>query len=729
MRPLAMLLAAALLTACDDGPSGDGDADADADCCAAGDADADEGDTAPPVDADSDADADVDRPPTLDFAIGFPIFEPPEDPLAGGAIESCAVYKEETCEDGELLRCDVYDTGAGSFVDDPDPLLRRALLYDRWYDLFGSPDGQTADRDFTQPMEPGTAEAVWTDPANFAAWTGAGDSAIWTGTALNAMILRYLVTGTEADYQRMEEKVRVLLGLFEVTGIPGYIARYHFLQMDEPSGPQDPNHIIQYGGELSHRDNVIENPETLDFLPDAYFTGIVDDSGGVHHGTPMWNGAPTIDQMNGPMVAFPMVYGLLRDETLRDQIAYHMTCYLKRLQRIEIINLQDNEDALEAVRDYFSGAGAELNLDPDDLDLTQLDRIVMYTHPQFNELNAATFDRSCPDTVQLDPVRVIDASSADFLLDILELVADLDAKARPRERGIDHFYIPSVRGADAMHMMHLASMAYAFTGEEMYLDFLRDELLGEIRTAEVAMLMSALIPNPWCRSFFGTNIEVGPLWAFINLLDDSPLRTYMQEAMHVEAWEKECHDLGNVNFDLMYAGVVPASIAGASRQTALDYALAQLPLFGGNGGVVDDPRRTYALGYDEVVAAMPEGTTPICPTPEQRSACEDGFTVFGIPVAGESITFECTGQPGECVMDDGLCADPMASDPLPPMLRPWADYLWQRNPFAIGDHRPHGRRQSPGIDLTEEYWMARFYDFIEGGDGQVLAWRPVGACP
>ena len=28
----------------------------------------------------------------------------------------------------------------------------------------------------------------------------------------------------------------------------------------------------------------------------------------------------------------------------------------------------------------------------------------------------------------------------------------------------------------------------------------------------------------------------------------------------------------------------------------------------------------------------------------------------------------------------------------------------------------------------EEYWLARFYDFVEEGDGTVLAWRELGSC-
>jgi hypothetical protein len=37
--------------------------------------------------------------------------------------------------------------------------------------------------------------------------------------------------------------------------------------------------------------------------------------------------------------------------------------------------------------------------------------------------------------------------------------------------------------------------------------------------------------------------------------------------------------------------------------------------------------------------------------------------------------------------------------------------------------------QSPGRDLSEPYWLARYYGFITEGQGQVLAWREVGGCP
>ncbi|MCA9299517.1 MAG: hypothetical protein KDA28_10650, partial [Phycisphaerales bacterium] len=386
-------------------------------------------DVVPDAMDDADADADVTMwPEPLEFALNWPIFDAPADPLAGTDVESCPIYEEEICDGGTVRRCDIYDTDTGAFDDDPDAMLRRAYLYDRWYELYASPDGQSAERHFNTPMEPGTPESEWGDPANFASWGGEGDSAIWTGTALNGFILRYLHTGTEADYQRMEEATRVMLHFFDVTRIPGYLARHHYLLVPDGT-PNTDEHMYRYSaGDDDQRD--IEDPDTLDFLPDVYGSGL---------GTPRWSGDPSIDQMNGPMVAFPMVYGLLRDETLREQIAYQMTCYLHRLRRIELINLQENEDALAAFQEYFAGGG--LNLDPDDIQFDQLDTIVMYVHPQINTANEDRYDRECGDFIQMEPWRVIDAASPLFIVDVLDLVQDI-AREENRPNQINHFYIP-----------------------------------------------------------------------------------------------------------------------------------------------------------------------------------------------------------------------------------------------------------------------------------------------
>ena len=669
------------------------------------------------TDAEEDTDTGIEWPDPLDFELNWPIFDQPSDSLAELELDSCAVYQEEMCSpNGHRLRCDIFDVGAGEFNNSPDEMLERAYLYDRWYDLYMQPDGQTAERLFTEMMPPGTPEEVWADPENFLRWEGHGDSTLWTGTALNAYILRYLHTGTEADYQRMEAKTWAMLHFFDITGIPGYVGRHHYLLVPEETPMNHEHEYRTSPSDDDHRD--IVDPESMSFLPDDYFEEHTNPNGETWTGTPRWSGDPSIDQMNGPMVAFPMVYNLLRDEDLKEQIVHQMTCYLHRLRRIELTNLQENPDALDAFQQVF--AGNQLNIDPDDIDFKNLDTIVMYVHPQINTANEDEYDMECGSFIQTEPWRVIDASSRTFMIDVLNLVQDV-SRPESRENQINHFYIPSIRGGDAVHMMHLSLMAYAFTGDERYADFLRNELLGDIRTAEVADTMSALI-NPYsCRRFYGTNIVAGPLWAINNLLADSELGTHMQEVMFEELWMREARDINNINVALMFAAAVSDEISGEERQAAIDFALAELATFGGNGDVLNDPRRNYYRSFDDTVAAMPEGIESRCPTEEERAFCEREIVVFGTSLPTEDISEECDDTPGQCVMEAGDCTMAESNLPLPATLREWADYTWQRNPFDIGNFGS-GNKQSPGIDYTEQYWMARFFGFIEESP-QVLAWQ------
>ena len=652
----------------------------------------------------------------------------PADPLAEGDPASCPVVDAERCADGLQQRCAIYDTAASAFVAEPDALLRRAYLYDRWYDLYGSPDGQTGERAFTQDMPPEAPEALWSAREHFNTYAGRGDSAIWTGVALHADTFRYAVTGTEADYQRMEARVRTLLTMFDVTGAPGYLARYHFLYA--PAGtPPNPDHFVVIEGRetLDDRDMPVLDPAAVPDLPAAYREGVPGADGALVQGTPMWHGHPSIDQYTGPMLAFPVVYDLLRDEELKARIVRHLTCYLHRLQRIEIVHIQDNEQIHQLVTDYFAGGG--LTLDPDDIDLLDTDRVVAFALRGINPDNYADYDRSCRAGVARQPDLLLDARDPDFVHTMVELAMDMVEGDEPRPGQIDHIYVPTVRGGDASHMLHLAAMAYYFTGEQQYLEFLFHDLVADMRAPEVALTMEALRTPDWCLSYYGDHITYGTHWQLIQLLGDSPLREQLIRALHVELWQKALHNHHSAKFNVMYASVGEHPELPA-RQEALDIAVRQLERFGGGRDVIDSPRRTYQLDATAVLQSMAElGIGTRCPTEEQRERCETGETVLGISLGGENISHVCDGRPRECVMEDGTCTFGLAAEGLPPRLRRYADFMWQRSPFHIGERRgDDGRKQSPGRDLAEPYWMARYYGFIQAGASTVLAWQDLGPC-
>lgn len=594
------------------------------------------------------------------------------------------------------------------------------------------------DRDFAVAIAPGTPESEWSAPEAFAGYFGTGDGGIWTGWSTVAAIVRYSQTGTEADYARMEQQVRDMVTMYEVTGIPGYMTRTHYLLM--PAGaPNSTEHVLRWEDSFkgNHHDRPIENPETVDNLPAIYTEGITDETGKVWKGKPMWKGRPSIDQNTGPMTSLPMAYDLIRDEALKGKIRTNLTCYLKRLQRIEIINLQENPELLASLVSYFNIG--ELKLDPEDMDLTKLERIVGYVHRQINTLNENEYDRGCPDTVQLEPWRVIDATDDSFVLDVLGLVQDMDVDAE-RPNTIDHYYFPSIRGGDAMHMMHLASIAYHMTGDEMYRSFLFDELIGNLQTLEVLHTAGAFDLPKFCKKYYGDQITFGPWWAFLQLLDDSPLRDAVAKDFHDEMWRKLVQPARNIDMELMYAGEVAPEVA-LDRAEALSDGLADLELMGGNGGPrmgepfgevwLDDPRRDYVLDPAVVLAAAPDGQKASCPTQNNVDNCSATVNFLGVELPNLTgwSTHACTESELECVVSEGQCTTAMTDIALPPPLRPHTDYLWQRNPFDIG--RPgsaNGKRQYAGSDYSVPYWNARRYDFLTEGKGQVLAWEDAGSC-
>jgi hypothetical protein len=678
-------------------------------------------------DAATDADqADADVGPR-DPLVLTPTFESPTPAVLPPGMTSCPIYGADQCVNGVAQSCDIYDTEANEFPDVLDPMLERAYLFDRWYDMYNSPVGLTMKRVATEVTPAATPESEWGAADAFSFFRGGSDAAIWTGTALASDTYRYMTTGSEADYERVEKKTRDLLRLFDVTGIPGYLARYHFLMMPD-GGPTTDTLIVEHGvvEDYDHTFSLIEDIN-VEGLPAEYAAGLDDGTGALVSGTPMWKGVPTIDQYSGPWVAFPMVLPLLRDEALKARITEHLTCYLKRLQRLEIINLQDNPDALDALAQYF--AGGELQLDPDDIDLLSQDTIVGYYHPGFNALNAADFDRSCPDTMAVEPTRVVDAAAQNFPIEMVKLALDLDAKGENRPGQIDHFYAVNVRGADAGHLLHMTALAYWMTGEQHYNDFLFNELVDNLRAPEVALTASAFRNPPWCFKFYSDHISYTTHWQFLTMLPPGELKDTMVRVMHEEYWDKAMRNLNNAKFNVLYASTVPESVAGPARQQALDIAIDRIETFGGNGGILNSPRRGYPLDRGFVVDNLPAGTTVRCPTEAERSSCEDGSSFLGVNVEGWDISYACDGRPGECVMDDGDCVEGMASEGLPSPLLPYGGFMWQLNTLQLGSF-PVDRtmEQGHGRDFAEPYWLARYHGYISEGGGQLLAWKDEGSC-
>jgi len=135
---------------------------------------------------------------TADAAEGLPVFGKlgvaPEVSLVPEGLASCPVYKQESCAEGALERCELYDQTAGDWAEAPDKYAEQIFWYDRYFDLYHRMEGRQAEFLYVEPMPPGTPESVWGAPESFQTYTGHWDSAGWTGTALQAAAAWTLAT-------------------------------------------------------------------------------------------------------------------------------------------------------------------------------------------------------------------------------------------------------------------------------------------------------------------------------------------------------------------------------------------------------------------------------------------------------------------------------------------------------------------------------------------------------
>lgn len=616
--------------------------------------------------------------------------------------ESCGIFQDTRCKNGKTQVCAVWDTEKKAFIQ-PDGLLKRELLYERWYDLYLNIHGITAGRDFKEGIASGTPETTWADPAKFAGFDGTGDGAIWTGTALVAYDLRYALTGTPADYERMEKKARQTLALFECTGIPGHLARYHFCAVPNDIPTDDPTKYLRHFDPKDPK-NVEYVPipkDTQAYLP-AYYTKGFDYKGKHVDCTPYLEDTPSIDQYSAPLVGLGFAWDMLKDANLKQRIARQFTCHLKRLKRIRIYNLQKNPKLLEAFKNYLMRGN--LNLDPGDMDFGKLDELIIYYVPMLNALNKDDYDRTCPARINYGFEEEIDASAQGFLGKLLVFVNRMQHTTVTKD-SISLFMIPELRGGDAIQMLLRGVLAYHMTGDPQYKDFVLKELIGREHALETADTAGALVLPKWCRKFYGVNITYLPLFGLMRMVKEPWIQKRLQKMIKSEFKDKLMVGLENAVFDFMYYLTENKAI-DPDLDNYIKRAVTQVDEFGGNGGTgLDEPRRNY---NEDLTENTPAGIEPEQPSQKDIDICEAGINFMGIKMPGTKIDHN----------------EWMAKKAVPMKYRTFEDYIWQRNPFKIKElHSTQGNQQSPGLDLIVPYYLGRLAGKIQDGKDTALVWE------
>ncbi len=221
-------------------------------------------------------------------------------PPGGAAADEACV---DTCRYGAETAgasCQLWNAESASWMselsDGPGRMHNRARRHIAWLRERMLPAGGVMSAQFTTPA----LDTV-------AGYGGRRDSAIWTGAYLAAEALRKQVTGASDADSQIAETVRVLHRWWNISGDPGYLARF--------AAPAD------------------NSPQILALLPadDPEVVSNVPFEGGRWH----WRGQTSRDQYQGVILGYSIAYEATDDPDLREMIREDIVEFAEQLMRRE----------------------------------------------------------------------------------------------------------------------------------------------------------------------------------------------------------------------------------------------------------------------------------------------------------------------------------------------------------------------------------------------------------
>lgn len=659
-------------------------------------------------------DPDIDSEPTRSTPTLGAVWAAPPSTLPADQ-SACAVIDDLQCTDGTGSRCSLWDAGEGAWATDVPPMTEQAFVFDRFYDRYHSPEGQAMDFEFTAPMLAGTPEEEWSLPGYHAGYDGIGDASGWTGTALWGASARYATTGTDADYSRLVDQAAAMALLYEVTGVPGLLARSHWAMLPEgapePAGHPDkslsPFRIAD--GTSGHYHLPIPD-DVLARLP-AYYTEGVELEGVHYDTTPRAMSDASRDMyvraMPGVIAAWDLLGDGARESAIRDVFRTELPATLNRMVKGRIYNLQENDDLREAVGGLVTGAG--VTLEEGDIDLETVDEIIFYVMEQPHPDHMDLFEVEAPATppTEFDPRYELDLADPAVIGDLLSFLA---RQQRQGEQPIAWVMYVGARASDLLFMTQWGLVAHYVTGEEVYLDFV-DRLMAESEYWPIMRSYGALQLPRFCAPHYGPSIGYPSLHNLLARTDPtSEFWQALSEVAYQEALIAENEVRDDPFFGVLYHRMVDPDV-DPGRDAYVAEMTALLATYGMNPDDKLEPDRNYPRRWLSEPDPSVEIETIAEGDPEW-TICEDPVTILGIEIPAPRID----GEPSRSV------------DPLPLHMRIGGAFLWQMDPWML--ERDYGGvgmdAQWPMLGMTVPYWIGRADGTITEGEGLALAWRPTG---
>ena len=727
----ALLLA---LLGCSSSDGGDRDTGAGDTILDVLDVDADEGSTAEQLaEASPEAIPETSTPETtpetvapdgLEVPTLSALTTAPPPPALPAGLSSCGVYRDARCEAGALQRCALYDVEADAWSEAPPAMTEQAYMFDRYYDLYHSPLGQTMDVRFTKTIPAGTPESEWSAAGVFERYDGYGDASGWSGTALLGAAARFQTSGSEADYERLLTMAEHVTFLYEVTAIPGLIARSHYAMLPEGAPAPVGNWNKAVGRFRTDDEFGYPIDETLLERVPAYYSEGIDIEGQHYDTKPIWQGDASRDMYVRGLPGVLLAYDLLKDDDrakrVREVLQEQLPCTINRMKKGRIRNLSANDLIKSMVT--ANVAGASMDIDEEETAyFEELDTVVFYVmeEPRVGEEQDA-FEGTCPDgpPMEVDPEYDLDASNGAFLAKLAEMAAR-EGKASMSKTPIAWTQHPGLRGSDAVFMLQWALVAHYVSQDPRYLDFV-EQFLDEVEVETIVGTYGSFNFPKWCAPHFGPSLSYPSFYNLLGRIDPEASPRFweaLSSAAVSDGRYKEMGEREDAYFGILYARMTNETTdpeAGPWVQRFVDL----LKTYGSHAldeGLVEakfEPDRNVPRNFID----RPDPEIPLEPLEgEDLAICTEPIVVSGIEI------------PPPRLEDDW----PRAIDAVPLPKRVGGAFLWQMDPWMV--KREYGGigmdEQWPMLGLTVPYWVGRMDKLIEEGQDLRLSWRDTGeAC-
>ncbi len=416
---------------------------------------------------------------------------------------------DETCQLYSVAQDEAVPLGSG--------LHDRAREHDAWirkYHLASGTLGKTifSDTNYTTPV----------------AYGSVGDSAIWTGTYLAGEAIRYDVTGAPDAQEHIQTLTEAVHRLFQVTGFPGYMARY-----TAPMNTGDPLIDALY-------------VPTKDFYHVVPFQGQ----------DVFWRGNTSRDQYVGVLMGYAHAYRALTSEPHRQMIREDIVALCTEL-------IKERKDVTVTVRAYILDNWVEVPIPMD------MQYVVMNPAETING-NPYIQIGSEEDPSDYEESKML--GFREFMPDLAELLKQI-----PGLGSLIFFPVP--RSGTAVMLATILRIGILVTDgvpgyEDAHTTF---KSFYDQHIDELTEVMSQDVDLKQCwDSYYSWNIVFEPLYTLIHLEEDPARRAaILQGALNTTRWPTIA-DHKNVFFDYVYASQNPND---PGMQPIIDDANAQLAQF------------------------------------------------------------------------------------------------------------------------------------------------------